>query len=900
MRAARAPLALACLAACGVAFAAHAAGLPARVHAIGGVTEYRFANGLRLITVPDGSVDTVTVQLTYRVGSRHEGYGEKGMAHLLEHMLFRGTALHPDPKAELMARGARWNGVTSEDATTYYETLPAGEGNLDWALGMEADRMLHARIARADLASEMPVVRNEYETGENDPGNVLYHRMLRLAFAWHNYGHPAIGVRSDIEQAPIERLRAFYRTWYRPDDALLIVGGRFEERRALELAARHFGALPRPGTGIPQARTVEPTQDGERSVTLRRAGDVRLVAAMYRVPAGSDADFAPLEVLARLLGETPNGRLHRLLVDKGLASAVWGSARALRDPGYARFVVALASGASIEAARAALLQARAGVAQSAVGSAEVARARTGLLNELDNTQRDSRALIAALGDAEALGDWRLFYLGRDRLRAVSAADVQRVAQKYFVRANRVLGEFLPSAHPERAEIPALGDYERALEGYRPVQRVAPGEAFDPSPENIEARLIRRRLANGIRVALLPKKTRGARVVAALALVWGDETSTRGRQTACSLAGAMLMRGTRRHTRAQLADAFERMNATVRVNGDGAALELQRAQLVPALRLIAEVLRQPAFPPAEFAQLKRSALAAAASRGHRPATLASLALARYLEPYPKEHWLYTPSSDERIAALKAATLEQAKRCYAELYGATGAQFVAVGDFDPDALLREIEALFANWQSPAPYARIPSRHFEVAPAAVALRTPDRANAVLDAGLDLALRDDDPDYPALVLGNYLLGGSISARLPERVREQLGLSYSIYSTFEASALDRVARFRVSASFSPPNRERVERAIREELDRGLAQGFGEAELAAAKHGLLEAWRLARGRDRALATRLAYYLRIGRGFAWDAALERRIAALTPEEVRDALRRRLDPDRLSVVSAGDFR
>jgi zinc protease len=254
-----------------------------RVVSIEGVTEYRLPNGLRVLTLPDPGADTVTVHVVYLVGSRHEGYGEKGMAHLLEHLLFKGTKNMPDIKAELTRRGARWNGTTSNDRTNYFETLSATDANLDWALAMEADRMVNSRVSKADLESEMTVVRNEFEMGENSPGSVLFQRMQQLAFPWHNYGNPIIGERTDIEKVPVDKLQAFYRTWYQPDNAVLLIGGRFDEKRALELVAKHFGPLPRPSRTLPAFYTQEPTQDGERSVTLRRTGDQQMVAVLYRV-----------------------------------------------------------------------------------------------------------------------------------------------------------------------------------------------------------------------------------------------------------------------------------------------------------------------------------------------------------------------------------------------------------------------------------------------------------------------------------------------------------------------------------------------------------------------------------------------------------------------------------------
>ena len=877
-----------------------AAEAPRKVAQIEGVAEYRLDNGLRVLLLPDASADTVTVHVTYLVGSRHEGYGEKGMAHLLEHMLFKGSKGYPDIKQDLTRRGARWNGTTSYDRTNYFETLSASAANLDWALGMEADRMVNSFIRKSDLDSEMSVVRNEFEMGENSAAGVLFQRMQRLAYSWHNYGNSIIGARSDIEAVPIARLQAFYRTWYQPDNALVIVGGRFDAPRALALVARHFGRIPRPARALPALYTAEPVQDGERSVTLRRAGDTPIVAVMYRVPAGAHPDYPAVDVLVEALRAAPQGRLHQALVQKGIASSSWGSERALHDPGVMFFGASLPQDGSLDAAREALLATLDGVRREPMREDEIERARTSLLNEMEKAQLDARTLVSTLSEFEAVGDWRLFYLYRDRLRAVTLADVQRVADTYLRPANRVLGQFVPTAQPERAQIPASPDLQAALAGYKGSAEVAAGEAFDPSPANIEARVQRRTLANGIRAALLPKRTRGGKVVAQISLHWGNEQSTAGRSTACSLASGMLSRGTQQRSRAQLRDAFDRLKATVSISASGASIETQREYLAETLRLVAEALRRPAFPESEFEELKRASVSGAETQRSDPAAIAAEQLQRHLQPYPKGHWMYVESLDERIAGLKSVTLADAKRCHAELIGATGADFAAVGDFDAPGVAALVEELFGDWKNPSPYVRIPARYFERPALENEVRTPDKANAVLRAGLNLEMRDDHADFPAMVLANYLLGGSSSARLPARVREKEGLSYSTYSWFSAGQQDAAGSFNLSAIFAPANKARVERAVREELARALDSGFTSTEVEAGKKSLLEARRLARTQDGALAGRLSNYLFLGRTFDWDVTFEQRIAALTPQQVHDALRRHLEPSRLAVSKAGDFK
>ena len=882
------------------ALVALAAELPQRVVSIEGVTEYRLPNGLKVLTIPDPGADTITVHIVYLVGSRHEGYGEKGMAHLLEHMLFKGTKSHPDIKAELTRRGARWNGTTSNDRTNYFETFSATPQNLDWALEMEADRMINSRVSREDLDSEMTVVRNEFEMGENNPGSVLFQRMQQLAYPWHNYGNPTIGQRADIERVPIEKLQAFYRVWYQPDNAVLLIAGRFEEPRALELVTKHFGAIPKPTRTLPAFYTEEPTQDGERTVTLRRIGDNQLVTSLYRTVAGSHPEYPAIDVLVQVLGDSPAGRLHRALVQKGLASSTWGAERQLHDPGFMYFGAQLPKDGDMAKARAALLSVVEGMARQKITATEVERARTRLLNDMERAQLDSGQLVSALSENAAIGDWRLFFLYRDELRKVTVADVQRAADHYLKPANRVLGVFVPVERPDRAEIPPTPDVEKLLEDYRGGDNVKLGEAFDPSPKNIESRIRRLTLANGIRAALLPKETRGGRAVVTMTFHWGDEKTLANREVACDFGGQMLMRGTKKRSRADLKEAFEKLNARVSLSGDGFSLEARGENLVPALRLAAEALREPSFPPAEFEELKRAALTSTQSQLSDPSANADVRLSRHLEPYPRGHRHYTPTLPERMDWIRKTTLKDAQSCYSQLMGATGADFSAVGEFNPDTLAKAVGELFGPWRTPHPFTRVPARHFERPAIEDEVITPDKANAVLRGGENVKMRDDDADFPALLLANYLLGGASTSRIWTRVREKEGLSYSSGSSFSASPLDETASLRVYAIFAPQNRQRVEKAIREEVARAVQDGFGAEELEAGKKGILEARRLARTQDRALASRIGSYLFIKRTFEWDIDLESKIASLTPAQVNDALRKYIDPAKLSLVMAGDFK
>ncbi|MBI4293717.1 MAG: insulinase family protein [Betaproteobacteria bacterium] len=872
---------------------------PAKVAAVEGVVEYRLGNGLKVLLVPDPSIDTITVNMVYLVGSRNEGYGESGMAHLLEHLLFRGTRRIPNIKLELTRRGAQYNGTTSLDRTTYYETFPASPANLDWALGLEADRMVNANVSRKDLDAEMTVVRNEFESGENSAFGVLRERVTATAYLWHNYGSAIIGARSDIENAPISRVQAFYRKHYRPDNAVLVISGRFDEATALRLAAKHFARIPKPRGELVPTYTAEPTQDGERTVTLRRAGDVQMVSAFYHMPPGVHADYAAVDVLVALLSQVPGGRLHKALVEKGVASFVFGTNNQQREAGSAYFGASVRQDLPLEAARDALLATLEGFARNPVTEEEVERARVRLVNDIEMTIADSRSLALTLSDSIAMGDWRTLFLHRDRLKAVTVADVQRVATAYLKTSNRTLGLFLPTREPDRAEIPPVPDVAAMVKDYRGTGPIAAGEAFDPTPANIEARVIRRTLPGGMKLALLPKKTRGGTVVAQLSLRWGNEEAKAGRSTACGIASAMLLRGSRDRTREQIANEFARIKAHVGVGGEGGSIETLRENLPAALKLVAEVLRHPAFPESEFEQLRRSALTSIDIEGGKPSALASLELSRHLNPYPKEHWFYRAGLQERAERLKALTLEDVKRCYADFYGASNSELAVVGDFDPEEITRVAIELFGAWSSPKPYQRIQSPYYEAPPLKRVIETPDKANASYRAAMNLRLRDDSPDYVALALGNRLLGEGSASRLVRRIREREGISYSVGSYLSASSFDERGVFGIYAICAPQNSGRLESLVREELRKALDEGFSAEEVEAAKKSILQARQVARNQDSSIAEKLVHYLELGRTFAWDAEQEKRIAALTPEEIVAALRRYIDPSRLSIVEAGDF-
>ncbi len=874
-----------------------------RVATVEGLTEYRLDNGLRAVLLPDPSTSTITVNITYLVGSRHEHYGETGMAHIIEHLVSFGSPRHPDAKREQSERGAQRNASTWLDRTNYYETFPATDANLDWALDLEADRMVNASVRKEILDSQMSVVRNEFEAGENSVARVLDQRLMSTAFLWHNYGKSTIGARSDIEQVPIERLIAFYRRHYRPDNAVMVVSGKFDEGDAVRRIAAKFLPVVTPSTPIEATYTQEPVQDGERYVELRRAGDVQMVMAGYHVPPTAHPDFALLDVLQYVLSVGPSSRLQKALIETRKSAAVGQSLYPLRERGYLAVSTTVRKGASLDAAKQAMLAVLDDMAAQPVTDEETDRAKAQMLAAMDLELANSADTAMTLTEWAAAGDWRLMFVHRDRVRQATAADLRRVASTYLKPSNRTVAVFIPEDSPERAIIPDAPDIAGLVRDYKGDAVLSMGEAFDTSTANIERRMVRSTLENGMRLALLPKKNRGATVTAIVRINFGDESSLRDRWAPATLARITLMRGTVRRTRQQIQDELSRLKAQMSVTGNVGATLLQIQTVGPnveaVLRLAAEILREPAFPAEEFEQVRQAQLASLENSRTDPAALAPIELERVVNPYPPSDPRYTRNADESLAMIKAVTLDAVKAVHQELYGASSGEVVVIGEVDPVSVQRVASELFGAWRTPKPYAEVKKAYRRTEAARPSVEVKDKANATVAAGQLWPLNDRHLDYPALVLANYMLGGHSASRLYLRIRGKEGLSYGVGSTLTADATASWAQWGMSAITNPVNAPKVIAAFLEEVALALKGGFSAPEVEAAKQGWAESRRVQRNQDALLTARIALNEHNGRTMSFDGDLESQVAALKADDITATLRRHLDPDRLVIVTSGDF-
>ena len=869
-----------------------------------GITEYRLPNGLRVLLAPDASKPTTTVNVTYLVGSRHESYGETGMAHLLEHMLFKGTKTSGNIMQELSKRGMQFNGTTFYDRTNYFETFPASEANLEWALKMEADRMVNSKIARVDLDKEFSVVRNEMEMGENNPFGVLWKQLSAVTFDWHNYGHSTIGARSDVEGVKISNLQAFYRKYYQPDNAVLMVAGKFDPKSTLALIEKNFGVIAKPTRELSSTYTREAPRDGTREITVHRVSDQQLAAVLYPTAAGSHADAAAVDALAEIIGNTPNGRLQKKLVETKQAVNIGDMTFDLTEPGYVMFVAVLAKDQDIAQAKKTLIETVEGVAQQPITEAELKFAKTSLLNDLEKTINDPQKLCVSMSESIALGDWRMFFIQRDRIEALTVADIERVAKNYFKADNRSYGQFLPVEKPDRAEIPAVPDVAKLVEGYKGRVAVAAGETFDATPANIDKRTEKLTLANGAKVALLSKKTRGETVNGRLALHLGDETSLFGQSVPADLTADMLMRGAGKYSRSEIETRLGELKAKVTITGQGQNLMVNfdtvRTNLPAVLDLLRDILRAPTFPQSEFDLLVKENMAAIEAQKNEPQSVASRAAGELKNvAYKKGDIRYSKSLEQSLADYSAAKLDNVKDFYKNFYGANASEFTLVGDFDAKEIKAKLATVLGDWNSHTRFVRAPSLPFPAAGQAKTIETPDKANAFYLAVLPFELNDQSEDYPAMLMANNILGGGIKSRLFGRLRQKEGISYGAGSGLSVPSLDKTATVTLYAIYAPQNLQKLQTGVKEELALIVKDGVTAEELADAKRSIAQETNVRRSQDPALAGTLRNQLFLNRSMAFDAALDAKLAAVTLDQVNAAIRKYLKPESFAHFYAGDF-
>jgi len=875
------------------------------VTSVEGIKEYNLPNGLKILLIPDAAQSNVIVNIVYGVGSRHEGYGESGMAHLLEHMLFKRSSKFTDIKKTIADKGAQANGTTYYDRTNYYEILPATDENLKWALEMESDRMVTSAILQSDLNTEFSVVRNEFEIGENNPEGVLNERILSTAFLWHNYGKSTIGSKEDIERVPASRLKIFYQKYYQPNNATLIIGGKFDEKKTLSWIKQYFASIPKPKTEIEKTYTVEPVQDGERFVELKRNGDLQYIGMAYHTPSYSDKEYAANNALISILTNNPSGALYKALVETKYSTNVYGYTLTLKDPAFSYFACDVAKDKDINTVQKAFLETMNTVPNMTFTEDDLKRAKNELLKQFENTYNKTINLSVAITEFIGAGDWRLFFIDRDNIEALTVADIQNAAKKYYLQSNRTWGRFIPEKTSERTKVNDIEDIAAVVKGYKGKEMEANTNTFEASVANIIKSTEEGKLASGGRYALLEKPAKGNKIEARILLRMGDEKSLSQKSMIAGLTASMLKLGTKTRSKKDINDQLDQYKINLSTQGsvDGLYVRIStdKANLSNALNIVQDILRNPSFDASEFEKLKLETKSGLESQRNEPQAVASQELTKTTALYPKTHPYYSETIDESLASLNNITIDDLKNFYSTFYGGSNSIASFVGGIDKDAIKKFLTSTLDNWSPKVAYKRIPTQYFDVKSSDKTIQINDKTNAFLFGRINLNIGENDPDYPALEMANELLGGGsfLSSRIPQRLRETEGLSYGAGSFMQANAIDPTGDWGIYAYYNPAMKDKLTTALNEEIQKAISKGFTKEEFDGSLKSWLQNRQTMLGSDEFLVRELRENMDSGKTFKDYGDFETKVKSLDVQKINTALVKYFDPKKLVIIQAGDF-
>jgi zinc protease len=875
------------------------------ITSVEGIKEYSLPNGMKILLIPDAAQSNVIVNIVYGVGSRHEGYGESGMAHLLEHMLFKRSSKFTDIKKTIADKGAQANGTTYADRTNYYEILPATEENLKWALEMEADRMVTSAILQSDLDTEFSVVRNEFEIGENYPSGVLFDRVLSSAYLWHNYGKSTIGSKEDIELVPANRLKVFYQKYYQPNNATLIIGGKFDEKKTLSWISQYFAPIPKSKTEIEQTYTVEPPQDGERFVELKRNGDIQYLAMAYHTPCYSDKEYAANNALTAILTNNPSGALYKSLVETKLATNLSCYTPTFKDPGFSLYSCEIAKDTDINIVQKAFLETMNTVPKMTFTEDDLKRAKNELLKQFENTYNKTINLSVAMTEYVGAGDWRLFFIDRDNVEALTVADIQNAAKKYYLQSNRTWGRFIPETTSERTKVNPAKDIAAQVKGYKGKAMEVNTNTFETSVANILKSTEEGKIASGGKYALLEKPAKGNKIEARLILRMGDEKTLNQKSMIAGLTARMLKMGTKTRSKKDINDQLDqyKINLTFSGSVDGLFVRAStdKPNLSNALNLIQDILRNPSFDPTEFEKVKLEVKSELESNRNDPQAVASQELSKLTDLYPKTHPYYAESIDESLAALDKITIEDVKSFYATFYGGSNSISSFVGGIDKALIKKFLNNTFENWSPKIPYKRIPTQYFDVKSTDKTIQINDKTNAVLFGKINLNIGEKSPDYPAVAMANELLGGGafLSSRIPQRLREAEGLSYGAGSYLQANAIDPTTDWGIYAFYNPTMKEKLITALNEEIQKAINKGFSKEEFDSSLKSWLQNRQTMLGTDEFLVRELRDNMDSDQTFKDYEDFETKVKNLDVQKINTALVKYFDPKKFVMVNSGDF-
>lgn len=858
---------------------------------IEGIYEYKLkSNGLQILMVPRKGAPVVTTTVVYHVGSRNEAVGYTGSTHFLEHMMFKGTKKFDPQKGNgldnlLKPVGGVNNATTWLDRTNYFEVVPSTSLNL--CLELEADRMKNLLLREPDRTSEMTVVRNELERSEDEPDQLLEVNLFATAYREHPYHHPTIGWRSDVEGVPTARLRQFYKDFYWPNNATLMVLGDFDRKSALQTIAKFFGPIPKSPTAFPAVYTKEPPQEGERRFVVKRGSDLPRAMMAWHTPEAVHPDTYPLDIIQTILGDhsKKSSRLYKRLINTGLASKVLAINYSLRDPGLFVASATATPGGDPAKLEAALRDEVAKFAKEDVTDEELDRAKKSIVKRLKLAKSDQMRMSDLLTDAIAMADWKWLMNYPKQIEKVTKADLRRAAAKYFLDDNITVGHYFPKTNPQTAS--AEKDAGDAGAPEKPVEAASPAPAESPTSDStaessgtaetddlkivdqkttqvdfLKSPVTTVRYSNGLTVVLMPFAEADTVAVSGMIRA-GYYFKDKDHTQAPEMVAEMLTKGSKKYSKELLAQKLEDMGASLDFETDlfntTFNTEVVSEDLDLLTSIVSDTIRNPLFPSNELDQEKKLEAADITEKMVDTGEVAWNGLSRAL--YKPNSVYYAKTFKEQIDEITNTSKSDLQQLHSKYYTPGNTVLAFVGDVSAKHITDLVKKHFSAWKgSEKAKIEVSTSDLQdgVGSKQLVFPLPDKANADIYIGHPVNLSIKSPDYFSMLIANAALGfDSFACRLAP-VRDVHGLSYGIFSAIQDDSYPLGAWF-INFSVNPINTKKALTLVDKITGDYVKGGITEQELTNEKSHLkgLHAVRLRAPKQ--LAAKLCKYETLGLG-----------------------------------------
>lgn len=882
------------------------------------IEEYKLENGFRIILAQNDKENKVFMNTIYLTGSLNDPQGKGGLAHLLEHLAFKGTE---NIQGEEFQRRLDQYTLMTNASTDYYSTkytniIRPEQNSINQVIHLEAERMDKLVLQEKFVPSEISIVKREREVRMDQPFSVLMDQMWKSAYGNQYLGRLPIGDLKELQSIKMHELNKFYRTWYAPNNAVMVISGKFDKTEVLKQIDQNFSSIS--ARQIPaqtQVPVLDSSQIKQRNFLVQKGSEF----AKFNIYLNgrNEKIKSALALSPALYSMQPSGHLYQSIVETGLSTGVQVTTWLDQDFNLVFIGAIYAPNHDPKKVKAALIS---GVEKGQpFNETELNRVKNLIQNQADSILSNAAALGGRLSDyyVSYQGDWTQYFSDLQRVKNLKLDEVNRTLTEFLVPEHRISGDIQPTPEDQKKAL-----QQQAAEPAKTLDQTDSKE--EPLKDKVEyqyevaeyvktsknyllateKKIQRGKLKNGIQYAFYPTSTRDDKTYATISVDFGTEKSLFNQGEVLDLMAYLMLRGSDQYTLQEIADKSIAAGggATAIASGNGITIQIvaKKDKFEDFFKFMLAVLKNPKFEQSQFDLIKSQSLSVLDRPYTEPETVAALTISRILETYQPGDLRYHFEPDLAKQQMQATTVEKVKQLYQNFFISNHAQIAITGDYQTATMLQLIQQELGSWKAKLPYQRLSSDYQAYSAKKIHALSEQREFGNYQAILTFPAGADHPDAPALILFSYILGDSqLSSRLAQELREKNALVYSFGSGLNLDDWVDSGALTIEANYTAGKSTQVSQGVYKVLNDLLSQGVTEQELEAAKANILKKRVTALEDERNIHQMLTPQLERNRDLLFREKRDQALEKLTKADVDAVIKKYIKLDQLVEVMADQY-